>query len=516
MGRWFLPFYLAGGVAANALDMLLRAHSRVPGIGASGAICAVIAAYIVFFPGARMRCYAFFVVRFVQYNLSALLFGIIYIGAQFYGLRNGRDGVAYGAHIGGLGFGLAVAMLWPGGREAFRGAEADAPGRMTAAGQEILALLRQGREETAVQKFIEAARKDRSLEFPDDMQLAIANKLVEYGYPQLAKWALEKILRHYPDSASAPSAYLLLGRVEQDDNRDFVAALRAYRKAAAHPAATPERRKDAQARAQKIEGGLRKILVYPAQDGDRFSVILESVAALTESERQSIAAATGEPPPGRMPWETAFLLENADKDRALTLASSLEEAGVPVLIVPNGMLLGLPSMQIHERMQADIGGITFSGGAGDALVPWKNCLLVVAAAAPVGDPKKKRAGLLEIEVESVTGVGLSGVEASLPNAAAYENESEPTLCFEAVTLQPYARHRWIVPQKIADPLEAANVFYDALQAVSLNALNVPFNEGIQTVFSRRLPDTCVFNHMAQFNAYLSWQLQLARLKKARA
>src|SRR5204862_3396908 len=47
---WYLLFYLAGGVAATALEVALAPNSTLPGLGASGAIAAVLGAYVVLFP----------------------------------------------------------------------------------------------------------------------------------------------------------------------------------------------------------------------------------------------------------------------------------------------------------------------------------------------------------------------------------------------------------------------------------------------------------------------------------
>ena len=60
MGRVrFLLVYLAGGVAAGAAQVLSDPASAIPMIGASGAISAVLGAYLVLFPGARIQSLVF-------------------------------------------------------------------------------------------------------------------------------------------------------------------------------------------------------------------------------------------------------------------------------------------------------------------------------------------------------------------------------------------------------------------------------------------------------------------------
>jgi len=63
----YLVFYFAGGFAAmmtqTAMTLLLgtAAEARVPELGASGAIAAVLGAYFVLYPGSRIRTWIFLV-----------------------------------------------------------------------------------------------------------------------------------------------------------------------------------------------------------------------------------------------------------------------------------------------------------------------------------------------------------------------------------------------------------------------------------------------------------------------
>ena len=55
----FLLFYILGGVAASLLQILLTANSTIPVIGASGAISAILGAYMIKFPRARIKTLLF-------------------------------------------------------------------------------------------------------------------------------------------------------------------------------------------------------------------------------------------------------------------------------------------------------------------------------------------------------------------------------------------------------------------------------------------------------------------------
>ncbi len=101
----YLLFYLAGGVAATAAHFLVQPASTVPVVGASGAIAAIMGAYLVWFPNAPIRTIIFFVLR----DVSAKWFLGIWFVTQFF---TGSDsGVAWVAHVGGFVFGVLIGMV---------------------------------------------------------------------------------------------------------------------------------------------------------------------------------------------------------------------------------------------------------------------------------------------------------------------------------------------------------------------------------------------------------------------
>ena len=105
----FALFYVAGGLAAAGLHIGLNPHSTVPVVGASGAIAAVMGAYLVWFPRAPVRTLVFlgFFITIVAVP-AALLLGLWFV-MQFFTSPN--SGVAWGAHVGGFAFGMAVALV---------------------------------------------------------------------------------------------------------------------------------------------------------------------------------------------------------------------------------------------------------------------------------------------------------------------------------------------------------------------------------------------------------------------
>ena len=113
----FPVFYLAGGCVAMLAQVAASPTSTVPNLGASGAIAAVMGAFLVTYPRDRMRSLLVIFI-FVRVTLipAALLIVVWFLiqlvnaGAVVNNAQAG--GVAYLAHIGGFIFGAATARLF--------------------------------------------------------------------------------------------------------------------------------------------------------------------------------------------------------------------------------------------------------------------------------------------------------------------------------------------------------------------------------------------------------------------
>lgn len=102
----FLGFYLAGGVVATLAHGLFAPGSDTPMIGASGAVSAILGAYIVLFPRQRVLT---FVPPFFMFWLPAWLYIGYWALIQFLQAAGGvSGGVAWWAHVGGFVFGLIL------------------------------------------------------------------------------------------------------------------------------------------------------------------------------------------------------------------------------------------------------------------------------------------------------------------------------------------------------------------------------------------------------------------------
>jgi membrane associated rhomboid family serine protease len=118
LGRFkYLGFYILGGIAALALQIAVGPHSTAPTLGASGAIAAVLGAYILLYPRSRVLTFVLIILFVTVVELPALvLLGVWFAEQAVFGAvgltsPGSSGGVAYFAHIGGFVFGLLTIRL---------------------------------------------------------------------------------------------------------------------------------------------------------------------------------------------------------------------------------------------------------------------------------------------------------------------------------------------------------------------------------------------------------------------
>jgi membrane associated rhomboid family serine protease len=106
----YLLLYLFGGLAATAAHVAVDPQSTVPVIGASGAIAAVMGAYLVSWPKARIKAIIFFGPVLLR-KVEAIWLLLYFLGTQFL-LVGGDSAIAWAAHVGGFAFGVLVGLWW--------------------------------------------------------------------------------------------------------------------------------------------------------------------------------------------------------------------------------------------------------------------------------------------------------------------------------------------------------------------------------------------------------------------
>ena len=126
----YLAFYLLGGIAASLAHVMWTLSTSgstcteadlsacVPSVGASGAVAAVMGAYLLLYPKARVNVLVPIFIIFTIIQMSALAVLLIWFAYQFiiaWQASAGVTQVAWMAHVGGFVFGL-VAVFLLGGR----------------------------------------------------------------------------------------------------------------------------------------------------------------------------------------------------------------------------------------------------------------------------------------------------------------------------------------------------------------------------------------------------------------
>lgn len=120
-GHWkFILIYFLSGFVAALTHIFYNAGSRLPTIGASGAIAGILGAYIVCFPGARISTLIWVLVFFWRVEIPALIilgywFLIQFIAASAQQLdiqSAARGGTAWWAHVGGFFAGAVLALIF--------------------------------------------------------------------------------------------------------------------------------------------------------------------------------------------------------------------------------------------------------------------------------------------------------------------------------------------------------------------------------------------------------------------
>jgi membrane associated rhomboid family serine protease len=116
----FLVFYLLCGLASALVHILFNPYSRVPTIGASGAIAGVMGAYLIKFPHARIVTLLTVFIFITTTEVPAAFLLLFWFAIQFFsGFGSlgenaySGGGTAWFAHIGGFVVGMLLIRLFP-------------------------------------------------------------------------------------------------------------------------------------------------------------------------------------------------------------------------------------------------------------------------------------------------------------------------------------------------------------------------------------------------------------------
>ncbi len=105
--RKYIYLYIISGVGSGIFHILITGISEIPMLGASGAVFAVLTAYAVKFPEARVLIFPLMIpVKAIYAIVGFVIFSI------FAGLTNIMPGTAHFGHLGGILFGAGIMYYW--------------------------------------------------------------------------------------------------------------------------------------------------------------------------------------------------------------------------------------------------------------------------------------------------------------------------------------------------------------------------------------------------------------------
>jgi membrane associated rhomboid family serine protease len=122
----FVAFYLGCGLVAGVVQVIASPYSRVPTIGASGAIAGVMGAYLIKFPRARIVTLIPIFIFITTMEIPAAFLLLWWFAIQFVSgfgslaeTNYTGGGVAWFAHVGGFIAGMLLIRAFP-ARKRFR------------------------------------------------------------------------------------------------------------------------------------------------------------------------------------------------------------------------------------------------------------------------------------------------------------------------------------------------------------------------------------------------------------
>jgi membrane associated rhomboid family serine protease len=113
----YLLFYLVTGLIASLTNLGFSLHSKIPSVGASGAIAGIMGAYFYLYPRARvLTWFGFFVFWLPAWLVLGYWFVLQFLSGaatQITYATQQTGGVAFWAHVGGFIAGLILIKLVP-------------------------------------------------------------------------------------------------------------------------------------------------------------------------------------------------------------------------------------------------------------------------------------------------------------------------------------------------------------------------------------------------------------------
>jgi len=219
----FLGAYIASGIAATVFYSLFDLGSKLPLIGASGAISGVLGLYFIWFPRNQVRLFVFlfpFLMRTVHVP-ARLVLGVYVIVDNLlpFVIQGGAGGgVAHGAHIGGFFAGLLFA--WTADRRAMLARPAEFDDATTvppAPARAIREALGNRQFERAAEVYFSLAPQATHRLLSADDSLTLGAWLRRAGHPHAALAVFRRHVRDYPSGPGLAEAHLGAGLLQLNE-----------------------------------------------------------------------------------------------------------------------------------------------------------------------------------------------------------------------------------------------------------------------------------------------------------
>ena len=228
----YVFWYVLTGACATLFHAVLASGSRLPVVGASGAISGVLGFYFVWFPRNHVRVWVLLFPFFMNVVLlpARLVLGFYLILENLlpFLLARGSQGagVAHGAHIGGFLAGLAVAWFMDRKQVTERPSEyRDYPRASGTSPRDALQeALRRGDMGKAAELYFELPSEETRRLLPPDDSIAVANWLAKNGHSRAALTLYQRHLRDYPRGPGAAEAHAYAGLLQLNALREPTAA----------------------------------------------------------------------------------------------------------------------------------------------------------------------------------------------------------------------------------------------------------------------------------------------------
>lgn len=440
----YLGFYLGGAACADIIFVIANAGSPYPAIGASGAVAAVLGAYALMLPKVKIRFFYFFYYHAGTFAISAV-FAIGYWAAlQVISYVRfevaGTPGIAYSAHLGGFGFGLAAGAItrsilssirkeqmetidnWRRERKnasreplvpyrskytedanrELREYEKQRPHRPTPrresrpvthdyisnARERVSQLLAAGKEEQALEEYLSLIRRHKYTALPVLEQLRIADLFLTRQEHRCAQEAYERFLHHYPRHRHANDARYNLAMLCAEYTQDYATARRLLKELIRTEGDSAKLAR-LEEELKRVEDHFAKTYVEPAAGGacgtdaaEKFALFRQSGGQINVAEVGRVIAAMLKlqlaDVTTRLFTSSGFLADSLSKSQADVLARDLQNMGVPVFLLEQERVRQLPEAILVDDAAFGPEGFSALIEGQEERVAWE-CILMANA-----------------------------------------------------------------------------------------------------------------------------------------